>query len=59
MNRDQRLFDIKAMPPRDAPIAKDPESPINNLAGYLLSKRKPIQLPAITMQRGARVSALV
>ena len=53
---DQRLLDIKAIPPIDAPIAKEPESPINNFAGYLFRKRKPIQAPAIIMQRGASVS---
>ena len=56
INRDQRLFDIKAIPPREAPMAKEPESPINNFAGYLFRKRNPIQLPAITMHKGANDS---
>ena len=55
IKRDQRLFDSKAIPPSDAPMAKEPESPINNFAGYLLRKRNPIQAPAIAMQRGASV----
>ena len=52
INRDQRLFDINAIPPRDAPIANEPESPINNFAGYLFRNRNPIQAPAITIQMG-------
>ena len=55
ISRDHRLFDNKPMPPRDAPMAKEPESPINNFAGYLFRKRNPIQAPAITIQSGARV----
>ena len=58
IRRDQRLFDIKAILPKDAPIAKEPESPINNFAGYLFRKRKPIHAPAITMQNGANVELL-
>ena len=33
IKRDQRLSDNKAIPPRAAPIAKEPESPINIFAG--------------------------
>ena len=40
-------------------MAKEPESPINNFAGYLLRKRKPIEAPAIAMQRGASVKLLL
>jgi len=58
IKRDQRLFDINAIPPREAPIAKEPESPINNFAGYLFKKRNPIHFPAITIQRGANVKSL-
>ena len=53
MKREKRLFDIKAILPRDAPIANEPESPINNFAGNLFRKRNPIQAPDITMQNGA------
>ena len=55
INTDQRLFDNKAIPPNAAPIAREPESPINIFAGYLLRKRNPIQLPAITIHSGPSV----
>ena len=59
INRDQRLLDIKAIPPKDAPIANEPESPINIFAGYLFRKRNPMQAPAITIQKGASDSELL